>query len=88
MRAMSTGAATAVPSPEQAHSSSRAAAKAVVKRHKLAALAGAIAALVVLGAAGVGIYSLLHRAASMPFQNLTVTQITTSGKACTHSHFP
>ena len=81
MRAMSTGAATAVPAPEQAHSSSGAAAIAVVKRHKLAALAGAIAALVVLAAAGVGIYSLLYHAASMPFQNLTVTQVTTSGKA-------
>ena len=28
-----------------------------------------------------GVYSLLHRAASMPFQNFTVTQITNSGKA-------
>jgi eukaryotic-like serine/threonine-protein kinase len=81
MRAMSTGASTGMPAPEQTHSSSSAAAMAVVKRHKWATLAGAIAALVVLGAAGVGIYSLLHHAASMPFQNFTVTQITTSGKA-------
>ena len=37
--------------------------------------------LVVLAAAGYGVYSMLHRAAAAPFQNFTVTQITNSGKA-------
>ena len=43
--------------------------------------AGAIAALVVLGAAGFGAYSILHRAVSAPFQNFGITQITNSNRA-------
>lgn len=37
--------------------------------------------MIVLGAAGLGIYSLLHRPAAMPFQKFTVTQVTNTGKA-------
>jgi serine/threonine protein kinase len=81
LRAVSTSAAIAALSPKQAHSSSGAAAIAVVKRHKLAALAAVIAALSVLGAAGLGVYSLLNSTAAPLFQNFTVTQVTNSGKA-------
>jgi eukaryotic-like serine/threonine-protein kinase len=63
------------------HTMSSSTAIAVAKRHKWGVLAGTIVALVLLGAAGLGVYSLLHRIAPMPFQNFTVTQITNSGKA-------
>jgi eukaryotic-like serine/threonine-protein kinase len=37
--------------------------------------------LILLGAAGFGVYSLLHRPAPTPFQKFTVMQVTNSGKA-------
>ena len=80
-RLASAGEADAGSAAEQRHASGSGAAIAVAKKHKLAVLAGAIAALVVLGAAAVGVYSLLYRPAPLPFQNFTVTQITNSGKA-------
>jgi eukaryotic-like serine/threonine-protein kinase len=39
-----------------------------------------IAALILLVAAGSGMYSILRRAAAMPFQSFAITQITNSGK--------
>ena len=38
-----------------------------------------IAALIILCAAGIGVYSVLHRPAAMPFQSFAITQITNSG---------
>jgi len=52
-----------------------------VRRHKLGATVGVIAALFVLGAAGFGIYSLLHHKAPASFQNFTAAQVTNSGNA-------
>lgn len=57
------------------------AAIAAAKRHKWSTLGGGIAALLILGAAGVGVYSLFHRAPAVPFHDFTVTQVTNSGKA-------
>ncbi|MGA7566365.1 MAG: protein kinase [Terriglobales bacterium] len=54
---------------------------AAAKQHKIGLLGGAIAALVVLAAAGFGVYSMLHRAAPAPFQNFTIAQATNSSKA-------
>ena len=56
-------------------------AVAVAKQHKWGTGAIAITALVVLAAAGYGVYSMLHRPGAAPFQNFTVTQVTNSGKA-------
>jgi serine/threonine protein kinase/Tol biopolymer transport system component len=53
----------------------------IAKKHKLGVTAGAVAAAVVLVAAGFGVYSVLHRAVSAPFQNFTIAQVTNSGKA-------
>jgi eukaryotic-like serine/threonine-protein kinase len=53
----------------------------IAKKHKLGVTAGAIAAVVVLVAAVFGVYSMLRRSVSMPFQNFTITQVTNSGKA-------
>ncbi|MGA9306501.1 MAG: protein kinase [Candidatus Sulfotelmatobacter sp.] len=56
-------------------------AVAVAKQHKWGTGAIAITALVVLAAAGYGVYSMLHRPGAAPFQNFAVTQVTNSGKA-------
>ena len=66
--------------PQPAHTSSSAVA-AVAKQHKWGAGAIAIAALILLVAAGYGVYSMLHRPGAAPFQNFAVTQVTNSGKA-------
>jgi eukaryotic-like serine/threonine-protein kinase len=54
---------------------------AAAKKHKLAVAVGAIVVLVILGAAGLGVYSILHRSASTPFQNFAITQVTNSNRA-------
>jgi serine/threonine protein kinase len=65
---------------QPAHTSSSAAV-AVVKQHKVGFVGGAIAVLVVLAAAGFGVYSMLHRAATTPFQNFSIAQVTNSSRA-------
>jgi len=42
---------------------------------------GALVALVLVAAAGYGVFSLLRGKAAMPFQNFTITQITNTGKS-------
>jgi serine/threonine protein kinase/Tol biopolymer transport system component len=56
-------------------------AVAAAKKHKLGVTVGAIAALVVLVAAGFGVYSMLRRTVPATFQNFTIMQLTNSGKA-------
>jgi serine/threonine protein kinase/Tol biopolymer transport system component len=81
---VSAKSATAAPSaPAAAHfaqSSSSSAMVTVAKQHKLGFVGGVVALLIVLGAAGFGIYSLLHRPVPAPFQKFTVTRVTDSGK--------
>ena len=76
------GAATAIGSgsAQPAHSSSSAVV-AAAKQHKFGLMGGALVALVVLAAAGFGVYSMLHRAAPTPFQNFGISQVTNSSKA-------
>ena len=69
-----------LPTPATHQSGSSAVVEAV-RQHKLGAMGIAVAALLVLAAAGFGIYSLLHRARPAYFQKFTITQVTTSGKA-------
>ncbi len=76
---ISAGSATAAP-PHFAQTSGSSAVVTVAKQHKLGFAAAAVAILIVLGAAGFGIYSLLHRPAPAPFQKFTVTRVTDSGK--------
>ncbi len=76
------GAATvreSVTTPPAQTSSS--AAVAVVKQHKIGFLGAALATLVILVAAGFGVYSMLHRAATIPFQNFSIAQVTNSSRA-------
>jgi serine/threonine protein kinase len=74
--------ATPIPAsgPSQAAPGSSSAI-AVAKQHKWGTGAIAITALIVLLAAGFGVYSMFHRPGTAPFQNFTVTQVTNSGKA-------
>jgi eukaryotic-like serine/threonine-protein kinase len=70
------GSGTAQP----VHSSSSAVV-AAAKQHKFGLVGAAISALVVLAAAGFGIYSMLHHIASTPFQHFSIAQVTNSSKA-------
>jgi eukaryotic-like serine/threonine-protein kinase len=73
------GSATAAPAAVQSAPTSSGLVT-VAKQHGWGVRLGVIAALIVLGAAGFGIYSLLHRPASTPFQKFTIAQVTNSGK--------
>ena len=79
------GPASAATLPAQpAHASGQTTSSSAVdiaRKHKLGVTAGAIAAVLVLVAAGIGVYSMLHRSVSQPFQNFTIAQVTNSGKA-------
>ncbi len=75
------GLATATPSAAQPSHTSSSAVIAAAKQHKWGVTAGVFAVLILLGAAGFGVYSLLHRLAPTPFQKFTITQVTSSGKA-------
>jgi eukaryotic-like serine/threonine-protein kinase len=74
---------TAVPGSGSAHSGqvSSSAVVAAAKQHKFGLAGGAVAALAILAAAGFGVYSMLHRAAPVPFQNFAISQVTNSKKA-------
>ncbi len=63
-----------------AHGSSSAVV-AAAKQHKFGFAGGVFVALAVLAAAGFGVYSMLHHSAPAPFQNFTISQITSSNKA-------
>jgi serine/threonine protein kinase/Tol biopolymer transport system component len=79
--ALSASAGSAPAAPAQfAQTSSSSTVVTVAKQHKLGFAASVVAVLIVLGAAGFGIYSLLHRPVPAPFQKFTVTRVTDSGK--------
>jgi serine/threonine protein kinase/Tol biopolymer transport system component len=70
------------PQSRAAHASSSSVVAAAAKQHKLGLSAGLVVALVVLVAAGYGVYSLLaNRTVTLPFQAFAVSQVTNSGKA-------
>jgi len=50
------------------------------KKHKIGVSAGLLIALVVIAAAGYGIYALVSRSGPAPFENYSVTQLTNDGK--------
>src|SRR3984893_4239046 len=66
------------PKPQETGSS---AIISAVKQHKWGAMGIATAGLIVLAAAGFGLFSLFHRTSPVHFQNFTITQVTNSGKA-------
>ena len=72
--------AQAVPAQSE-HLSGSSVVAAAAKQHKLGLAGGALIALVVLAAAGYGVYSMFSRGAAVPFQNFTITKITDNGKS-------
>jgi serine/threonine protein kinase len=66
---------------DAAHASGSSVVVNAAKQHKLGLTAGAIIALIVLAAAGYGVYSLLAGKSAPPFQNFTISQITNNGKS-------
>ena len=73
------GAASSAAAPSAASSGSSAAV-ATIRRHKTATGAALLAGLLIVAAAVYGIYSLLQRPATAPFQNFSITQLTHTGK--------
>ena len=53
----------------------------VAKQHKFGFLAGVVVGLLLLTAAGYGVYSLVARKNSPPFQNFAISQISNNGKS-------
>ncbi len=66
---------------QPAHSSSSSTVAAVAKQHKLGLGIGSVIALLLVAAAGYGIYALLSRSKAEQFQNFAVNKATSSGKA-------
>jgi eukaryotic-like serine/threonine-protein kinase len=75
------GVAMAKSSESHVSQTSSSAVIAMAKQQKWKAAAGIVVTLIVSGAAGFGVFALLHRTIQMPFQKFTVTQVTHSGKA-------
>jgi serine/threonine protein kinase len=74
-------AASAASVPAASGTSSSSTVTAVVREHRVGTIIASVVALALLAAAGFGIYSLLNRSAAPPFQNFTITQVTSTGKA-------
>ena len=71
------GSAT-VPAASSASSSN---VSAVVKQHRVGSILAGVGVLVLLAAAGFGVYEFLNRTGPAPFQNFSITQVTRTGKA-------
>jgi len=54
---------------------------AAAKQHKLGLTAGVVLLLVLVAAAGYGVYSMFNGKAALPFQNYAISQITDNGKS-------
>ncbi|MGH9729974.1 MAG: protein kinase domain-containing protein [Candidatus Acidiferrales bacterium] len=69
-----------VSSPSAAQASGSSSVVAIARQHKFGLATTLLIILALAGAASYGIYTFLHRATSLPFQNFTMSQITSSGK--------
>jgi eukaryotic-like serine/threonine-protein kinase len=74
-------AASPSPAASATHVSGSSAVAAVAREHRFGIGAISVVILVLLAAAAYGIYAFLHRAVPVPFQNLSVTQVTSTGDA-------
>jgi eukaryotic-like serine/threonine-protein kinase len=84
-RPSSASVTPAAPAPvvpaQSEHLSGSSVVAAAAKRHKLGLAGGALIALVVLAAAGYGVYSIFSRSAAVPFQNFTIAKVTDNGNS-------
>jgi serine/threonine protein kinase len=67
--------------PAASNTSASSSLRAAAREHKFGLAAVAVIGLLLLGAGAFGVYSLLSRKGPTPFQNFTITQITSTGKA-------
>jgi serine/threonine protein kinase/Tol biopolymer transport system component len=75
------GSVAAAPAAQPAHASGSSVVVAAAKQHKGALIGGILVALLLIAAAGFGLYSLFaNRSVTIPFQSFAITQITNSGK--------
>ncbi len=77
----STHVSTTAASPGIPAQVSSSAVVSAIRQNKVGTALTAVILIVVLAAAGYGIYALLNRSHQQPFQNITVRQITQTGKA-------
>jgi Tol biopolymer transport system component len=61
--------------------SSTSAISEVARQHRIGVVLGSLIVVLILAAAGFGIYSFLNRSGAAPFQNFTIGQITNTGNA-------
>ena len=76
----SSSPANAAHSSVALHPSGSSTVAAVARQHKFGLTATLIVVLVLVGGAAYGLYAFLHRAVPLPFQNFTMSQITSTGK--------
>ena len=67
--------------PAQVGSGSSSSVRIAAREHKFGVATAAVIAVILVVAAGFGIYTLVSRSGPLPFQNFTVTQVTNTGKA-------
>ena len=79
--ALATASSSAAGAVQAGHSSGTSSVGAVVREHRFGLVTGVIVVLALVVAAGYGIYSLLNRGVTAPFQNFSMTQVTNTGKA-------
>jgi len=77
---LSAAVASASSSAVRSHTSTSAISE-VARQHRIGVALGSLVAILILAAAGFGIYSFLNRSAPAPFQNFTIGQITNTGNA-------
>ena len=77
---VSAAAPAAVQDSSALHRSGSSTVVAVAKQHKLGLSAGLVIALLLVAAAGYGIYAFLSGRGATPFENFTMTQVTDNGK--------
>ena len=76
----SAASGVSAPAPVPASSSSSS-VTAVAREHRLGTILAGVVGLVLLVAAGFGVYSFLGRTGPAPFENFAITQVTNTGKA-------
>jgi eukaryotic-like serine/threonine-protein kinase len=93
--AQAPGSAAAAPGSSASHASAAAASREsavsgsgsgsvaaqAAREHKGKLIIGAVVALILIAAAGYGVFSMLRGKAALPYQSFTITQITNTGKS-------